>query len=227
MCVKRNLLLLLTHFSSHLKVMLTPLVFACTWHYLTTCICVCMSMRYILKHFLYVQRFPSFCVAVANWCLLIPLMLRIYVSRKWMAATRWRALPVNSTSVGCVWASSAESTHTVTLTTHTHPVTTSELSVSGFTLFQVSVSARCTHMWSVFCLFQTLPRRGSRWRRCLLEWWGGLTPVQHPTGSALHLNALYPTWTPLTMPALAFAAPLHTIVKTLDTIGRVFFFVRV
>lgn len=155
-------------------------------------------------------------------------MLCIYVSRKWTAATRWRALPVNSTSVGCVWASSAESTRTVTLTTHTHPVTTSELSVSGFTLSlsRSSFSARYTHLWSVFCLFQTLPRRGSRRRRCLLEWRRGLTPVQHPTGSMLHLNALYPTWTPLTMPALAFAAPLHTIVKTLDTIGR-FFCVRV
>lgn len=46
--------------------------------------------------------------------------------RKLMAVTRWPAPLVSSTSVGCAWASSAKSTHTVTLTTHIHLVTTSK-----------------------------------------------------------------------------------------------------
>lgn len=46
--------------------------------------------------------------------------------RKWMAATRWHVRHVNSTSAGCVWAYSAGSTRTVTLTTQIHPVITSK-----------------------------------------------------------------------------------------------------
>lgn len=49
-----------------------------------------------------------------------------------MAATRWPAPRASSTSVGCVWAYSAGSTHTVTLTTRVHPVTTSEWFVFSF-----------------------------------------------------------------------------------------------
>lgn len=51
------------------------------------------------------------------------------IYRKLMAVTKWPAPLVSSTSVGCAWASSAKSTHTVTLTTHIHLVTTSFFSV--------------------------------------------------------------------------------------------------
>lgn len=50
----------------------------------------------------------------------------IFVSRKWMAVTRWHARHVGNTSVGCAWATSAKSTHIVTLPTQTHPVITSK-----------------------------------------------------------------------------------------------------
>lgn len=125
-------------------------------------------------------------------CLLraVPLMPCLCVSRKWMAATRWPVPPVNNISVGCVWAYLAKSTPTVTLTTHIHLVTTSEWFV--FDPFSqckpVDIFAKCV----ISCLFQTLLWCWSRWRRCLLEWRRGLTPV--PLCCMLHLNALYFMW---------------------------------
>ena len=101
--------------------------------------------------------------------------------RKWTAATRWPVPRVNNTSVGCAWASSAESTHTATLTTHIHPVSTSEW---WLPLFNLSVAplypcaTPCSDRVLSLSRPQTLPWCGSGWRRCLVERWGGLSPVR-------------------------------------------------
>lgn len=107
-----------------------------------------------------------------------PLKPCLCVSRKWTVATRWPVPHVNSTSAGCVSAYSAKATRTVTLITHVHPVSTSEwycfLSLSFFFFF----SSQLWTFLSSSLAFQTLPRCGFWWRRCLVEWWGGLIPVQ-------------------------------------------------
>lgn len=66
------------------------------------------------------------------WLILFFSSWSLSFCRKWMAATRWHVRHVNSTSVGCVWAHSAGSTHTVTLTTQIHPVLTSKGVTFGF-----------------------------------------------------------------------------------------------
>lgn len=65
-----------------------------------------------------------------------------------MAATRWPALPANSTSAGCAWVLSAKSTHTVTLTTQIHPVITSTF-IFFLLIYPPYKSPICSHTDSV------------------------------------------------------------------------------
>lgn len=133
------------------------------------------------------------------WTYWIPCLC---VSRKSMAATRWPAPRASSTSVGCVWAYSAGSTHTVTLTTHVHPVTTSEWFVFSFwwhhslslTLF---VAVR-EHLSTVKPVFSP-PASDSSTVWTLMKKMPSGVMRKTDTGAAphcsiLHLNALYHTW---------------------------------